>query len=682
MYTAQAKNILILKPLFIIIMTFTQFVVFVSPASALSPAQRDAFASGVLNYDIDPPICGIAPTNSSNQGKNLYVLGDSLTVGMTSEGSLEADLVESGWIVNKINAISGRNINWGTEQIQADSALITQADAILVGLGTNNFGDVVDNSGGDTPRSGGKDNIKDQMQALIDSVRSSNPSATIYWTSVYVTGIHTTDFGTFNMDVAREVLNDAISESAQENQLRIIPWGISTEARNLLASDGIHPYGNYPQMTDYIVNQLQNLSSTSSAVSTQTGSATGTNSGPVTLTTPGGTTYTLDTGWQEIISAAAARFEIDPYILAGILRVETGWPNSTEVEAARIRNSATATGPFQILDIAMQDISDRADEDYASSAPPIGRVIGRVGGTGSGLEPDGSIILDGDKNGVVSRHNPWDAAFIAAAYVKYLGGDPGTPIGSPYDPIGTARQEISAGTNTVAKVFFHYNQGEGWTSDKPDQGLNDTEHYMVNAIAGYQAVQAAGWFGGGVFNAGSGCATAPVAGDYVWPVPVGGRITACWSDLRNKTISGGSYYHSGVDIAAASGEQVISVTSGTVKFAGQHNSYGGLVIVEHSNGIFSHYGHLSSVDTETGSVVESGQAIGKVGNTGVSLGNHLHLNFYDSWPFGELPEGAASSDGTKTINPFTNGLVAPVNVPDEANCKDYPDGGREVDIEL
>jgi murein DD-endopeptidase MepM/ murein hydrolase activator NlpD/lysophospholipase L1-like esterase len=656
--------------------------VYVSPAEAITQAQRNVIDSGALYFNVEPNVCGPAASVNTNQGKNIYVLGDSLTVGMRGQGMLQEDLTQAGWIVNKINGVAGENISWGAEQIQADSAIIADSDSILVGLGTNDIGDAVSNSSQTTPKPGGKEVIKSNMQNLIDNIRSVNSSATIYWTSVYITGTLSTQFGTFDMDVAREVINDAINESAQENQLIVVPWGISAEARNLISSDGIHPFGNYPEMTDYVVGQLQSLSGSNPAASQQTGSATGTASGPVTLSTPGGTTYTLDTGWQEIIAAAAARFEIDPYILVGILRVETGWPNSAEVEARRIRNSATATGPFQILDLALQDISDRPDEDYARAAQPNGRVVRSAGGTNTAFEVDGSLILDGNKDGVVSRHNPWDAAFMSAAYVKTIGGEVGLPLGNETDPLGTANDEIAAGTNTVAKVFAHYNQGPNWTSNNPVQGNNNVEHYIVNGLAGYQAVQAAGWFGAGVFSPGTGCNSAVVAGEYVWPVTSGGRITSCWSDLRNKTISGGSYYHSGVDIAAAPGEEVVSVTSGNVVFAGQHSSYGGLVIIEHSNGIFSHYGHLSSVDTSEGTAVISGQAIGKVGNTGVSLGDHLHLNFYDSWPFGELPEGAATSDGTKTINPFTNGLVIPPDVPDEASCKDYPNGGREVDIEL
>lgn len=84
--------------------------------------------------------------------------------------------------------------------------------------------------------------------------------------------------------------------------------------------------------------------------------------------------------------------------------------------------------------------------------------------------------------------------------------------------------------------------------------------------------------------------------------------------------------HHGLDYAAPSGTPVSVVGDGIVSFRGDKGQYGNLVVVRHSNGWKTYYGHLSRIGKgiKTGRNVEQGQIIGYVGATGLATGPHLH----------------------------------------------------------
>jgi murein DD-endopeptidase MepM/ murein hydrolase activator NlpD len=72
-------------------------------------------------------------------------------------------------------------------------------------------------------------------------------------------------------------------------------------------------------------------------------------------------------------------------------------------------------------------------------------------------------------------------------------------------------------------------------------------------------------------------------------------------------------------------ERIYPVKSGVVMGAQEHPSYGNMVMVRHSNGIESVYGHLSKVLVKQGDTVGVDTVLGYIGNSGVSTGKHLHL---------------------------------------------------------
>ena len=83
--------------------------------------------------------------------------------------------------------------------------------------------------------------------------------------------------------------------------------------------------------------------------------------------------------------------------------------------------------------------------------------------------------------------------------------------------------------------------------------------------------------------------------------------------------------HRGLDIADEEGTPIVTVSDGTVAYAGWNNSgYGKMVVIDHGS-YQSLYAHLSSVWVSKGEIVNASQVIGLMGNTGFSTGPHLHF---------------------------------------------------------
>jgi murein DD-endopeptidase MepM/ murein hydrolase activator NlpD len=84
-------------------------------------------------------------------------------------------------------------------------------------------------------------------------------------------------------------------------------------------------------------------------------------------------------------------------------------------------------------------------------------------------------------------------------------------------------------------------------------------------------------------------------------------------------------YHLGFDLSVTKRYGVEAANSGVVSFAGDLGIYGNTVIIDHGLGLSTLYGHLSSIDVKEGEPVKPQQAIGKTGETGLAVGDHLHF---------------------------------------------------------
>ncbi len=84
--------------------------------------------------------------------------------------------------------------------------------------------------------------------------------------------------------------------------------------------------------------------------------------------------------------------------------------------------------------------------------------------------------------------------------------------------------------------------------------------------------------------------------------------------------------HLGVDLDAVEGAPVHAINNGRVVFAKELTVFGNTIIIDHGLGIYSLYLHLSEFKVSEEEIIERGQSIGLAGNTGWSLGPHLHLS--------------------------------------------------------
>ena len=121
---------------------------------------------------------------------------------------------------------------------------------------------------------------------------------------------------------------------------------------------------------------------------------------------------------------------------------------------------------------------------------------------------------------------------------------------------------------------------------------------------------------------------------YAWPVPSSYRITSYFGYRPNPFTGGGGQMHTGLDIAAPAGTPIIAAASGVVTRAGWAGGYGNCVMIRHSDGYVTLYGHCSVLYVSVGQSVKAGQTIAGVGTTGYSTGNHLH---FEVRPGGRTP---------------------------------------------
>ena len=131
------------------------------------------------------------------------------------------------------------------------------------------------------------------------------------------------------------------------------------------------------------------------------------------------------------------------------------------------------------------------------------------------------------------------------------------------------------------------------------------------------------------------------SGNFIWPVSCT-YITSCVG-YRYHPISGQWKYHSGMDIGSQYGDSIWASDGGTVCIAGVNGGYGNCVMIDHGNGYYTLYGHMSSIAVSVNQTVSQGQVIGYVGSTGYSTGPHLHFEIR-----------SANSNGTTTCLEFNN----------------------------
>ena len=112
-------------------------------------------------------------------------------------------------------------------------------------------------------------------------------------------------------------------------------------------------------------------------------------------------------------------------------------------------------------------------------------------------------------------------------------------------------------------------------------------------------------------------------------VPVdGGVVTSGMSPARLHPILRVVMPHRGVDLAAPDGTPVRATADGRVSYRFTNATYGRGMDLDHGEGTFTRYAHLSGWAVKAGDVVKRGQVVGWVGSTGRATGPHLHYEVF------------------------------------------------------
>ncbi|QOY51590.1 M23 family metallopeptidase [Candidatus Sulfurimonas baltica] len=109
-------------------------------------------------------------------------------------------------------------------------------------------------------------------------------------------------------------------------------------------------------------------------------------------------------------------------------------------------------------------------------------------------------------------------------------------------------------------------------------------------------------------------------------LPLNTKITSEFGKARvyNDSLKG---YHSGTDFRAKVGTPLIACNDGLVVLATDRFYSGGSVIVDHGQGVYSCYYHMSKLDVQKGTIVKRGELLGLSGDSGRVTGPHLHFSF-------------------------------------------------------
>jgi len=170
----------------------------------------------------------------------------------------------------------------------------------------------------------------------------------------------------------------------------------------------------------------------------------------------------------------------------------------------------------------------------------------------------------------------------------------------------TLKAQLAALQDTTAQTVAAYQAG---VAARAAEEKARREREAAEAAAN------SGGNGGGGGQAGSGG----------WVRPHGGARSSSYGPRTPICGPQGcsSSYHYGADLANGCGAAIYAANSGTVDYAGANGNYGNYVRIQHGGGVSS-----GGIAVRRGQGVESGQVIAYAGNTGRSLGCHLHFEVY------------------------------------------------------
>jgi hypothetical protein len=173
-----------------------------------------------------------------------------------------------------------------------------------------------------------------------------------------------------------------------------------------------------------------------------------------------------------------------------------------------------------------------------------------------------------------------------------------------------ARGCVVSQTYAIAPRQFDIQRVDGL----PPQTVTPTDPEVLARIQREAAIKRTGWD-----------SFADIEGfldGFIRPVE-GGRVSGTWGNQR--VLNGvPASPHFGYDIAVPAGTPIHAPAGGVVTLAQPDMHYeGGLVFIDHGQGLITMYLHMSRLDVAVGDRVEQGEVIGAVGSSGRATGPHL-----------------------------------------------------------
>ena len=179
-------------------------------------------------------------------------------------------------------------------------------------------------------------------------------------------------------------------------------------------------------------------------------------------------------------------------------------------------------------------------------------------------------------------------------------------------------QSVSQNTSAAAAASLEAAVAAGQLHDPRLQAIEDNAKDIARENSGARVARAAERRG----LAARALEAERVAQAHSWQLP-----------LLNAPLTSGfgsrwGRLHAGQDFGVPVGTNLVSMSTGTVIFAGEESGYGILVKIEYWDGTVSYFAHMSSISVSDGENLMPGEVVGQSGNSGHSTGPHLHLEIH------------------------------------------------------
>jgi len=319
----------------------------------------------------------------------------------------------------------------------------------------------------------------------------------------------------------------------------------------------------------------------------------------------------------DTLATLATRYALDPALVAELngapitRRLFPGQPVNVPESAAPL--PVVSLGAIAALETPAEIVQGRTGRVYVTSSRPLD-LIGRWNG-----QPLTFIPLSEDG----LRHFafvPVDALLEPGVYPLEVGYTTARGV----EIVRSWPVTVSAGPYDFQEIVVSQEKADVLTPD-----VVVTERDRVVAI--WSQISPTLWWRE-LFQR-------PISVDYPTTSPFGTRRTYSVADIGN--------FHAGQDFGAPEGTLIFAPAPGVVALAEPLSVRGNAVIIDHGQGVFSGYWHMSEMKVAPGMQVAAGDVLGLVGNTGLSTGAHLHwelriagvavdpMQFLDEPPFEE-----------------------------------------------